>query len=209
LPLHASVKWPIVLLLSVLSFAQPAFGQNDCELKKEKGDLKVYTCSSADSKLNILKAELMLEDTSFRELLDFVNDIDNYVHWQYNTIEARVLQTRDKSVVFRTVVDAPWPLSGREMIMEHSARFDSARQVLEIESRTVSYDYPLDDELIRVPLSVAKWNVSSLNNSLRIEYTLRIDPGGSVPPWLVNIAMTEGPFNSFIKLKEALKRKRP
>jgi len=200
-------KWIVVVLLMV-SIARLAKGQTDCELKKEKDDLKVYTCSS-DSKLNILKAELMLEDTSFKELLDFVNDINNYVNWQYNTTEARILQTRDKSIVYRTVVDAPWPLSNREMILEHSAAFDSAKQVLEIGSHTVSYDYPPDEELTRVPLSVARWKVTSFNNSLKIEYTLRIDPGGSVPAWLVNIAMTEGPFNSFIKLKDELKRKRP
>jgi hypothetical protein len=198
-----------VVVLLMVSIAPLASGQTDCELKKEKDDLKVYTCSSADSKLNVLKAELMLEDTSFKELLDFVNDINNYVNWQYNTKEARILQTSDKAVIYRTVVDAPWPLSNREMILEHSAKFDSVRQILEIGSRTVSYNYPRNEELIRVPLSIAKWNVSSINNSLKIEYTLRIDPGGSVPAWLVNIAMTEGPFNSFIKLKEELKQKRP
>jgi len=203
-----SDKKSTIVVFLIFSIAPLAKGQNDCELKKEKDDLRVYTCSTAGSKLNVLKAELMLEDTSFKELLDFVNDIGNYVNWQYNTKEARVLQTRANSVVFRTVVDAPWPLSGREMILEQSTSFDSAIQVLKIESRTVSYDYPQNEDLIRVPLLVAKWNVSSVKNSLKIEYTLRIDPGGSVPAWLVNIAMTEGPYNSFLKLKNELKQKR-
>jgi hypothetical protein len=196
---------PVMLLLSI---AMSVRGQTDCELKKEKDDLRVYTCSADDSKLKILKAELILNNTSFKELLDFVEDIKNYTNWQYNTIEAATLEERDTSLVYRTVIDAPWPLSRREMIMELSSRFDSAKQQLLIDTRHVSYEYPLNDNLVRVPFAVGTWLISSQKNSLKVEYTLQIDPGGSVPAWLVNMAMADGPYTSFLKLKELVTQKR-
>jgi len=202
-------KKSIIVFLLILSIAPLVSGQTDCSLKKQKEDLKVYTCSTDDSNLKILKVELILKNTSFKELMDFVDDINNYVNWQYNTKEATILQTREKSVIYRTVVEAPWPLSSREMIIEHSSTFDSAKQVLTINSQTVPYDFPVDEDLVRVSHSIASWNVSALNNSLKIEYILRIDPGGSVPGWLVNVAMADGPYNSFIRLKEELEHKHP
>lgn len=208
-PIASSKLNAIAGALFMLSIAHFVEGQTECELKKQKDDLKVYTCSSDDSKLKVLKAELTLPNTTFNELLDFVSDIDNYVNWQFNTTESKVLKERGRSVIFRNVVDAPWPLSKREMILEHSHAFDSIGQVLTIESKTVSYEYPETEDLIRVPFSASKWRVTSVNRDLRIEYILRIDPGGSVPTWLVNIAMAEGPYSSFINLKEQLKKKRP
>lgn len=191
-----------------LSIAVNARGQADCELKKEDGDLKVYTCSANDSKLKILKVEMILPNTSFKQLLDFVEDIRNYKNWQYNTIDAAILEKRDSSTVYRTVIDAPWPLSKREMIMEMSSRFDSTKQELTIITRHIPYEYPLNDDLVRVPVAVGMWLISSQQNSLKVEYTLRIDPGGSVPAWLVNIAMADGPYSSFVKLKELVTQNR-
>ena len=209
LPTYSYSSGTLILFLSILSIAPLASGQTDCQLKKQKDDLKVYTCSLAESKVKVLKAEFIIEDTSFKDLLEFLKDINNCVNWQYNTIESTILQKRKNSVIYRTVVEAPWPISSREMIMEHSSTFDSATQILSINSQTVPYEYPADEDLVRVPFSITAWQVTSVNNSLKIEYTLRINPGGSVPGWLVGVAMAEGPYNSFLKLKEELQPKQP
>lgn len=207
LPLHASVKWPIVLLLSVLSFARLAFGQNDCELKKQKDDLKVYTCSTAESKLKVLKAEMTLENVSLKEFEGFLRNINNCVKWQYNTNEAGLLDERDGVIIYRTVIEAPWPVSNREMILELSSSFDSVKQELNVLSRSIEYEFPKSDDLVRVPFAVGKWRVFSMKNYLKVEYFLQIDPGGSVPIWLINLAMAEGPYNSLANLREELTRK--
>jgi hypothetical protein len=198
----------LVLFTAILSIANFAAAQNDCQLKKQKQDLKVYTCSSPESKLKVLKAEMVIEDTSFKELLAFVRDINNCVTWQYNTIEAAALETRDNATIYRTVIEAPWPASNREMILELTSSFDSAKNELTIVSRSIDYEYPESDDLVRVPFALGKWQVAAIEkNSLRVLYTLRIDPGGSVPAWLINMAMAEGPYTSFSNLKEELRER--
>lgn len=193
----------------LLSIAFRAEGQEECELKKEHDDLRVYTCASGDNELKVVKAELTLENTSLKELQDYVLDIDNYVNWQYHTKEVTILKKDRHSIIYRAVVDAPWPLSNREMIVEITSELDGTAQVLAIDSHHVAYEYPETRDLIRVPYSVGTWRVTSLKNSLKVVYNLRIDPGGSVPAWLVNVAMADGPYYSFMKLKEELKKKRP
>ncbi len=63
----------------------------------------------------------------------------------------------------------------------------------------------MNDALVRVPFSEARWEVAMVNNKdLSIQYFLRIDPGGSVPTWLVNMAMAEGPYVTFKNLRAKL-----
>ena len=207
LPVYASIKTTIVLLISLLSFAQLAFGQNDCQLKKQKDDLKVYTCSTAESKLKILKAEMTIENVTVKEFIDFLRNINNCVKWQYNTIEAASLEQRDGIIIYRTVIQAPWPVSNREMILELSSSFDSVKQELNVVSRSIDFEYPKSDDLVRVPFALGKWKVVTIKNSLKVEYFLQIDPGGSVPIWLLNLAMAEGPYNSLTNLRAELRRK--
>jgi hypothetical protein len=41
---------------------------------------------------------------------------------------------------------------------------------------------------------------------VKVEYTLHLDAGGSVPAWLLNMFITQGPTESFIKLKAQLQK---
>ena len=69
---------------------------------------------------------------------------------------------------------------------------------------------PKNDDFIRVPFSgVILWRVTQgTNNKLKVDYTFSLDPGGSLPSWLVNATMAIGPYNSFMKLRELLKSKK-
>lgn len=183
-----------------------ALGQVDCILKKQKADLKVYSCPAKSEKLNLISTELILENTTFEKLLAFVWDVDNYVNWQYNATEAAILErTGPTSAIYRMVVEAPWPMSNREMFTELVTKYDTIGRKLRIITKSVDYKYAENTDLVKVPFSQGVWDVSlSETSSLKIIYTLSIDPGGSVPSWLLHIAIAEGPYQSFIKLKELL-----
>jgi hypothetical protein len=196
------------LTFLLLLFARMAVCQVDCTLKKANGDLKVYSCPSKDEKLNKIRTEVILENTTFERFLEFVWDVENYVTWQYNTVEATILKSTGNSMIYRTVVEAPWPLSNREMFTEIVSSYDSIGKKLQIITRSMSYEYPSNDDLVRVPFSEGVWDVSSLGkSSLKVVYTLTIDPGGTVPSWLLNMAIAEGPYQSFTNLKEKLSSK--
>jgi len=186
----------------------PAFGQDsNCSLKKDKNGIKVYTCKSDTSKFRSLMAEFVLEDTSLEELSTFMWDVDNYVNWQYNTVEATLLKKlNEHEMIYRSRVDAPWPVDDRELLVQFSVNRQVPNQ-LSFFIYSVSYEYPLRDGLVRVPFSQASWLVTKLGDDLQVNYKLNIDPGGYVPPLLVNIAMADGPFESFRNLKNLIEKK--
>lgn len=196
------MKLMLTILLAISWISIP----DDCNLKRDQDGIKVYTCKTVGEKLRSLRAEFILKDLTIDQLEDFLLDVDGYKRWQYNMIESRMLKkVSDRDMIYRTVVDAPWPVENRELIVRYTSERDTVRQTMNIVIANDSYSYPESDDLIRVPSSYATWNIVTQGNDLKVEYALRIDPGGSVPAWLINIAMAEGPHHSFRNMKRLLK----
>jgi len=187
----------------------PSFGQlDDCDLKRNRDGVKVYTCKSANEKIKSLRAEFVLENTSLEELEMFMLDVENYVTWQYNMTEAKVLKkVSDTEVIYRTEVDAPWPVDNREMIVRLKIDKGTEAKQMNLSITSIPYEHPAKEGVIRVKSSQAAWHVVVNGTSLEVEYTLRIDPGGSIPAWLINMAMAEGPHESFRDLKAQIEKK--
>jgi hypothetical protein len=49
------------------------------------------------------------------------------------------------------------------------------------------------------------WNVTTISSKIiHLEYILAVNPGGSVPAWILNIFATRGPMETFERLKEKM-----
>ncbi len=179
------------------------FAQPECDLKRNADGIKVFTCKTENEKFKSLRAEFVLENTTLKELKDFLWDVTQYETWQYNMLEAeKVSSSGADEMVYRSVVDAPWPVQNRELVVKIKVINDIT--VTRIVVHSIPYDKPPPDDVIRVPLFDASWKIIHEGNTLKVTYSLRIDPGGSVPAWLANIALAEGPYISFKKLKAHL-----
>ena len=196
--------WFIFLLCRTVTLHAQS---GECDLKRDRDGIKVYTCKVPGEKFRSLRATFVLENIPLARLEAWIRDVPNYIHWQYNMTEAEVLQqVSPDSLIIRSVVDAPWPVENREMI--NVCSFDrSSPEILRITIKSLAYNYPTSDDLVRVPYSLAKWEITQQGRNLNVTYSLEIDPGGSVPPVLVNLAMAEGPHHSFRDLKRLLAQK--
>ena len=196
----------LLIVSFFLSFSLSA-QDADCTLKKEKDGVHVYTCKSDTSKFRSLKAEFTINNTSIEELKTFLFTVPTYMKWQYNVMEASLVKSiNNNEMVYRVVIDAPWPLDNREMIVHFKAVINDPDHA-NFYINNVESDYPKDEDLIRVPFSQASWTIVRVNNSLQVVYRMNIDPGGYVPPLLVNMAMADGPHQSFRNLKKLIERK--
>jgi hypothetical protein len=195
----------VTLLLFLFCCLNGFSQQNDCILKKRSDDIQVYTCKSGNVKFKSLKAEFAIKNTTVDELLAFIKNVKNFPTWQYNMISAELLlQETENKMITRSEIDAPWPVDNRELIVEYTLEKDATLGQLHIIVKTVAYDYPKKKGVVRVPFSHAEWLVVKDGTALKVRYTMRVDPGGNVPAWLVNMAMAEAPYRSFINLKQQL-----
>lgn len=199
----------VVFSLSfILSLALLSHGQTECDLKKDKDGIKVYTCKSDSSKFRSLKAEFDLENTTPEMLENFLWDVDNYVNWQYDMAESGLIKKiNDHEMIYRSEIDAPWPVDDRELLVQFYVNRSLAPDQLVFLIYSIPYEYPVKDGVIRVPFSKASWQVTKTGTGLHVKYSLNIDPGGHVPSWLVNMAMAEGPYVSFRNLKTMIEKR--
>jgi hypothetical protein len=197
-----------ILILSSLLIAVNCIAQStNCDLKKDKDSIKVYTCKSDTSKFRSLRAEFVIENVSLEELKTFMFTVSDYLKWQYDAIEASILkQINTNEMIYRVVIDAPWPVDNREMIVHFSTVLHDADHA-NFYINTVPSDFPKNEDLVRIPYSQARWDIVRVNQSLHVTYSMNIDPGGYVPPFLINMAMADGPYKSFKSLKSLLEKK--
>ncbi len=140
------------------------------------------------------------------ELKNAVADVPNYTKWQFNTLEGKVLKTLSlQEKIYRTEIEAPWPVTDRDMVVH--MRIVQKNSELIITTDSESGILPDNPVFVRVPFSHAQWTVvASGKGQLHVKYEMLIDPGGSVPAWLVNWTCANAPLQSFQKLKMLLKK---
>lgn len=197
-----------ILLLSCFLFSRYLAAQTrECDLKKDKDGIKVYTCKSDTSKFRSLKAEFVIKNRSLEELKAFMFNVPNYRKWQYDAIEASMLKKiNEDEMIYRIVIDAPWPVTNRELIVKFSSEIQNENHA-NFYITTIKSDFPANEDLVRVPYSQASWTITRANNDLQVTYQMNIDPGGYVPPFLINMAMADGPYESFSSLKKLIESK--
>lgn len=192
------------ITLSFFTLIQLAsYGQSDCILRKDQDDIKVFTCKAENSKLKLIKATFTINISSV-ELIDLVKNVAGYNQWQYNTINAHLVKMiSDKELIYYAEVVAPWPISNRDLVVHLRVEQDSLSSSITILANSLPDYIPIKKGIVRVPMSKSKWIISPITEtSASIEYTMLINPGGSVPLWMVNMVAEEAPYRSFRDLKK-------
>ena len=184
-----------------------AFGQANWKLTKDKDGIKVYQRDSRNSGFKSIKVECTLEG-NFDKLIAIINNVNGYKNWVYNNKETSLLKRISiHEFYYYTEAYLPWPMDNRDAVMHTKITKDSLNRFLKINSIAVPKYIPEKDGKVRISYSDINWHVTRPNaNSLHIVYIFETDPGGNVPTWLVNSFADKGPFESFKKLGELLKR---
>jgi len=200
------MKKKLVLLNIFFFIFSATIAQGSWELKKNENGIAVYTRKPATGNLKELRVVCELAATK-AQLISTLQDIGNYNEWVYSNKKSEILKKPDPhKIIYYTESRLPWPIKDRDLIVQLD--INSGPEILEIQAKSLPEYLPQNKKFVRVPYSLAKWKVTQGDNDkLKVDYTFSVDPGGSIPAWLVNATMAIGPYNSFVKLREVLKKK--
>jgi hypothetical protein len=192
----------LVLCLS----AVPAQAQSgEWELKKNSSGIRIYAQSRPGSDIKALKAEFELQG-NVAQLARFLSDISRQKDWVYSTVSSRLVRrTGDHSLIYYSEKHMPWPLSNRDVVIEMKWALDTVAGTLEVHARSIGGHVSEKKGIVRVPSSTVSWKVQTVGpNMLGVEYLAQADPGGTIPAWVINMFLTKGPYETFVKLREQL-----
>jgi hypothetical protein len=195
----------VAMLLSLL-----VKGQSSWTLKARENDIEIYTKNVENSPFKAIRVRCAVPAT-LAQLVTVILDVNTGAEWVYSTKSSTLLkQVSPSELYYYSEVSLPWPVSNRDFVAHLIASQDPQTKVVTINGPTVASYVPEKKNIVRVHRSYGKWVLTpgAKPGTVLIDYTLETDPGGSLPPWLVNLFATRGPAETFKKLKEQLRKPR-
>lgn len=204
---------PLFLLLFSPVFTMLVAQQHDAAegdgwvLKKEKSGIKIYYRKTSD--VYELKLATTL-NASLPALAQMLDEVQYFPKWGYKISETRLIKRISPTeMIYYARVDFPWPLSDRDLVLHTKLHQDPEHRTITSTSVAESGHLPEYKGVVRMHKANTKWTVRpGSGNHVQLEYYLYSDPGGSLPDWVVNLALDMGPRETINRMRETLKEPR-
>ena len=199
-------------LLYLLLFFGPVsgvFAQSGWKFITEKQGIKVYSQPVAGSKVKALRVECVLHTTA-SALVTLLLDVPAAEEWVSHTKSCVLLkQVSPAELYYYSEVNLPWPLENRDFVAHVKVSQDKASGTVTVHAPAIPGWVADKKGIVRVNHSIGLWTIRILDKSrVSVSYSLQVDPGGMIPAWAVNALSSQGPIDSFIKMKEKLQQPR-
>jgi hypothetical protein len=190
------------ILLLLISY--PSLSQN-WKLEKDKDNIRVYTADAPNSSFKLVRVEANVPGT-YTKLISILTKVDNFPDWIYHNKFCRVIKKITAyDFIYYSEIEMPWPVSNRDVLIHLQIKTDSLPHFMTVTGRAEKGIIPDIPTKVRVPRYNANWKITTTGpNKLHISYTLELDPGGSLPGWVVNSFAEKGPFGTFSNLAKLL-----
>jgi hypothetical protein len=190
-------------LLSLVLFLSLTTEKYEWELRKNENNIKVYTSQQEGSKLLRYKAVATINKNYvdvYKQVVDFEENQSFLESVEYVKVINSVPDSIYDTYLY---LDMPWPLYNRDLASRMTVQKNGNAYYLS--SRSNNKLMKLKKDVVRINDFEESWKiVSTGNNSTSIEVIGWADPGGHIPPWVVNLFVVEEPYNFIMGLKSLL-----
>jgi hypothetical protein len=193
---------PAILLIV---FEWPLFAQNDWTMLKEKDGIRISSRFSPASPFNDIRVELDLTG-NIDQLEAILVDVSKYKEWSYATKISRLVKSRGPGkFIYYTEIEVPWPAANRFFYANFELKKNLTERSMHIVAVNIPDYQPVPKDLVQVPMTRGTWNITTLTiKSIHVDYILEMNPGGSLPVWVLNLFSTKGPMETFENIKKRM-----
>lgn len=198
------------ILLFVFALALPAMVFAEAgvwEGGKESDGIRVWTREVPGSPVRAFKASMVVK-TTLSGLVNLIQDTESAKRWVYSTERIQMVKqdVEKGSFVVRAQMNFPWPLTDRDVYVAGQVVQDERSLAVTINSRGVyGPEYPEDPDYVRMPSMDGTWLFRPLGNGM-VEVTMigHSDPGGHIPPGIVNMLLDMTPRKTLEGMRRLL-----
>jgi START domain len=178
---------------------------NSWTLRKDKDGISIFSRHSETSKYNDLRIEVDLPGTPV-QLASVLLDVQHYPGWAYAfNSTVMVKKVSSSEVIYYSKIDIPWPGTDRDFYADLKLNMDPTGRSLNVQSDGMKNYQPENKDLVRIPMSHVIWTVTAESDKvMHLHYILQMDPGGSVPAWILNAFCMKAPMETFTALKRRM-----
>ena len=187
----------VILLIPFTSLAQA------WELKKEADSIQVYTRSVSNSPIKEFKAVAQINASS-EKILAVLKDVPSYPQWIEDVNYTKILNSAEDQLSFYYQMDLPWPMKDRDLALH--MQISTSPGEISVNLSSAAKEVPLDQDYIRMYTVEGEWIITRVDdNTSDVVHRFLADPEGSLPAWVVNLFIVDGPFKSMKNLRQFVK----
>ena len=201
--------FPILLFALIYNLVYTEnLSAQDWKFIKERDGIKVYTRNEENNPVKSYKGEMDLH-TTMKNISELIGNIKSFDWWDENITDIKVLGfENEKYIRYYFIYDLPWPLSDRDLCVESLITNDPITGKRVVHATPLLGVVPEKPDLIRIKNYWQQWDIQPEDNGiLHITLEGSVDPGGSIPAWLINMIITDTPLNIMRKVREQVEVK--
>jgi len=193
------------LLFGMLFSGDVSAQQNNWTLEKEKDGIRISSRPADGSSFKDIRVELDVPGT-IEQMSKILLDIPGYTNWAYATKKSVLIKDLGPGkLIYYSEVEVPWPATNRYYYAQLELKNNPADHSMLLVSANLPDYTPVPKDLIKVPYSRGEWKVTTISkNTVHIDYILQLNPGGSLPAWVLNLFSTKGPMETFENVKHKM-----
>jgi len=159
------------------------------------------------SKIKALKV-IAFFDATPQQLAAVIMDVNTATTW-VDHLKSSVLIKRvsPNELYYYSEVSLPWPAANRDFVAHLTMSQNPQNGVVEIDGPAVPGFMQQREGVVRISNSIGKWVITPIApDKVKVEYTIHVDPAGSLPAWVVNSFATQAPLEIFKNLRIELEK---
>jgi hypothetical protein len=169
-------------------------------------EIKAYVKNEEGTNIRSFRVEAYF-DAPIEVLTRVQADVDSYVRWYFEVLEAKMLKkVSDKEFIFYMVHSAPVGLPDRDVVIQATIEPMTAKKpYIVINMASLPNFIPEKPPYVRMVAEnyVVKLTPQGQNRTL-LESEGFIDPGGVSPAWAVNFVQGKGPYTNMLGMRRMI-----
>ena len=202
--IHLPTFFSLFFILS-LFFSNALSAQSWTEAKNKNG-VKIETRFIKGWSIKEYRGTVYIKTTLEKAVDAYRNPIKRK-SFMKRSIEVSNLKVVSKNeIITYNLGNAPWPVLDRDNITRSIFSKPTSKSVKVTMTSLPDY-IPKRDNIVRVPRTKGYWLFEDQGNGfIKVVQQSVADLGGSVPDWIVNSTIVEGPYDTLLALKNVLQK---
>ncbi len=184
-------------------------GAEEWTLESNTNDIAVYTRPFEGSDINEFKGVATL-NAGIEVLLALLQDVGAQTEWMERCLKSEIVEKINEfERIVYNVTDVPWPFSDRDVVVKQNVKVDKKGRLIISFSSTNSELVPVNKNRIRMKTLKGEWIFELLDrNHTKVTYSIKTNPGGSLPAFMVNYASAKIPYKTLSGMKRMVTKQK-
>lgn len=172
-------------------------------LAVDKEGIKVYTRPAPGCPLDEFRGITEIK-TTVDTIERILRDVNAQPVWMADCLQSGILKQFDNDhLVCYNVLDMPWPLSDRDLLIDTCFKKENGGKKLIVDMSVFAEDItPVNQKYVRVRDFRARCSAEQVTpDTCLIEYVNRVNPMAPVPDAIANSIAKNNPFNTLKGMK--------